>query len=145
MSTRVDAILKRKSPDVYTISPQASVAEAADILRKRNIGALVVVDCARAVIGIMSERDIVRSYSDRGIDFVSLKVCDLMTPDPVTCSLSDSSEELMDMMTDRRIRHVPVVENGVLKGMISLGDVVKNRLDACLVETDQLRQYITTA
>jgi CBS domain-containing protein len=145
MSMRVEAILKLKGADVFTVSPDASVAEAAGLLRSKNIGALVVTGPGAAVLGILSERDIVRSYAERGLHFDGLRVRDLMTPDPVTCSLTDSGDELMDQMTQYRIRHIPVVEDGALRGMISLADVVKHRLDSCLVETDQLRQYIATA
>lgn len=141
---RVESILRLKGTDVFTIAPDATIAEAAASLQDRNVGALVVSADGRRAAGIISERDIARAYTKGGAALAKLRVGDLMTPNPVTCAPDDDGERLMDLMTERHLRHLPVVEDGQLRGMISLGDVVKHRLNECLVETSALRRYIAT-
>ena len=142
---KIHAILELKGTEVFTIAPDAAVADAARRLVEENVGALVVTEDRAGVVGIVSERDIVRAYAERGPALADSRVSDLMTPKPLTCSLADGGEDLMDLMTERHVRHVPVVEGGALRGMISLGDVVKHRLKECLVESDALKRYITAA
>jgi CBS domain-containing protein len=142
---KVENILKIKGNEVFTISPNQTIGAAADELAKRNVGALVVCDRGAVIVGILSERDILRAFAQHGNAVASLRVNDVMTADPLTCTPSNTGDELMTLMTDNRIRHMPVVDKGRLCGMISLGDVVKHRLQECLVESKTLRDYITTA
>jgi CBS domain-containing protein len=107
------------------------------------VGAVVVSDDGRTLAGIISERDVVRSLDSDGAAVLEHRVAELMTAEVVTCSLNDSIAELMSVMTDRRIRHIPVVENGVLGGLVSIGDVVKGRLQELESERRHLEDYIT--
>lgn len=141
----VESILNAKGRSVITIAPDASVGDAVELLRAKGIGALVVSGDGASVAGILSERDIVHALSERGPRLLELKVSDLMTRHVFTCKPGDSVADLMAEMTDRRIRHLPVVENGRLKGIVSIGDVVKNRLDEVESEASSLRQFITSA
>lgn len=142
---KVENILKIKGNDIFTIAPNQTIAAAADELARRNVGALVVSERGVDAIGILSERDIIRAFARHGAAVAELRVKEIMTADPLTCTLANSGDELMTLMTDNRIRHMPVVDKGRLCGMISLGDVVKHRLQECLVESKTLRDYITTA
>jgi CBS domain-containing protein len=141
----VEAILKGKGRAVATIAPNASIGEAVDLLRAKGIGALVVSSDGANVAGILSERDIVHALAARGAGLLELPVSALMTRHVFTCKPGDSIAELMAEMTERRIRHLPVVENGRLAGIVSIGDVVKNRLDEIEAEASSLRQFITSA
>jgi CBS domain-containing protein len=141
----VESILKAKGRQVVTIAPVAAVAEAAALLRRMGIGALVVSADGRRLDGIVSERDIVHVLADRGAAALDLRVADLMTRRVVTCAPGETIAELMAEMTRRRIRHLPVVEHGRLVGLVSIGDVVKNRLEEMEEETTSLRQFIAGA
>jgi CBS domain-containing protein len=141
----VESILKAKGRSVTTIAPEASVGDAIDLLRKKGIGAVVVSNDGNTVAGILSERDIVHALAERGPVFLDLPVSALMTRHVFTCRPADSIADLMAEMTERRIRHLPVVENGRLVGIVSIGDVVKNRLDEVESEASSLRQFITSA
>ena len=141
----VEAILNGKGRSVMTIAPEASIGDAVDLLRQKGIGALVVSSDGAAVAGILSERDIVHALAERGAGLLELKVSALMTRHVFTCKPGDSIAELMAEMTERRIRHLPVVANGRLAGIVSIGDVVKNRLDEIEAEASSLRQFITSA
>jgi CBS domain-containing protein len=141
----VEAILAGKGRSVMTIAPEASIGDAVDLLRRKGIGALVVSSDGAAVAGILSERDIVHALAERGARLLELQVSALMTRHVFTCKPGDSIAELMAEMTERRIRHLPVVENGRLAGIVSIGDVVKNRLDEIEAEASSLRQFITSA
>jgi CBS domain-containing protein len=141
----VEAILKGKGRSVMTIAPDALIGEAVDRLRQKGIGALVVSTDGASVAGILSERDIVHALAERGARLLELQVSALMTRHVFTCKPSDSIAELMSEMTERRIRHLPVIENGRLAGIVSIGDVVKNRLDEIEAEASSLRQFITSA
>ncbi|MDE2165138.1 MAG: CBS domain-containing protein [Alphaproteobacteria bacterium] len=141
----VESILKAKGHQVVTIAPVAAVAEAAALLRRMGIGALVVSVDGRRLDGIVSERDIVHALADRGAAALDLRVADLMTRRVVTCAPGETVAELMAEMTRRRIRHLPVVEHGRLVGLVSIGDVVKNRLEEMEEETTSLRQFIAGA
>jgi CBS domain-containing protein len=142
----VEHILARKGREVKTIRPNVSVAEALRHLRAEGIGSLVVSENGTNLVGILSDRDILNAIADHGIDVLGESVRGVMTERVFTCSRDDRVSALMALMTDRRIRHVPVVEkDGRLCGMISIGDVVKQRLDDIQGEADALREYVTSA
>ncbi len=136
----VDGILRSKGARVVTIRPDASVADLVAGLRDAGIGAMVVSADGRAVEGIVSERDVVRALAQHGGRVVERPVSDLMTRNVVTCSPGDTVKQLMTEMTRRRIRHLPVVDEGSLVGIVSIGDVVKNRLEEMETETNVLRE-----
>jgi CBS domain-containing protein len=138
----VRAILEAKGSQVATVPADATIRVALDKLKIGNYGALVVSDDGETVQGIISERDIVRAMADHGNDLLTTPVARLMTRQVHTCRLSDKVKELMGVMTRHRIRHVPVVEDGRLCGLISIGDVVKTRVDELETETSVLRDYI---
>ena len=140
----VATILKAKGSDVATVNPTVTLGEVATLLSERRIGAVVVMQ-DRKVLGIVSERDIVKAVARNGGEALTAPVRDVMTSRVVTCSLNDSVDELMDSMTMGRFRHLPVVENGRLVGLISIGDVVKRRIAAVEAEHQAMRDYITMA
>lgn len=140
---RVDNILKSKADDgVVTVQPGTSVADAANILSSRRIGAVVVSPDGKIAAGILSERDIVRELGRRGISCMSDKVDDLMTSKLVSCSRDEDIMNVLQMMTDGRFRHLPVLEDGEMIGLISIGDVVKARLAELAMEKDALQGMI---
>jgi CBS domain-containing protein len=141
---KVRDILAHKGSAVVTVRPDTTVATAIHRLMLERIGALVVSDDGVRVLGIVSERDIVRVVAERGADALApdLTVEAMMTRNVLTCGLEDSIKDLMTTMTQRRIRHLPVVENGRLVGIVSIGDVVKNRLEEVELEANVLREYI---
>jgi len=142
----VETILKAKGRQVVTIAPDAPVADAVRLLRRMGIGALIVSTDAKQLDGILSERDVVHALADRGTGLLDLRVSDLMTRRVVTCAPDDTIAELMAEMTRSRIRHLPVVdEHGRIVGLVSIGDVVKNRLEEMEFETTSLRQFISGA
>jgi CBS domain-containing protein len=138
----VETILRGKGDWVATIRPDATIAEAVDMLNRERVGALVVSEDAAEVAGVLSERDIVRALGRHGEDLLSRPVDDIMTRDVITCEPADTVAELMSEMTNRRIRHLPVVVDGRLRGIVSIGDVVKNRLDEVEFEARSLRSFI---
>lgn len=138
----VQSILGRKGTDVATIAQTASVCDAVRLLDERRIGALVVSGDGRAIEGIISERDIVRIAADGRLE--ELSVGAVMSTQVVTCTSGDGVDRLMELMTERRIRHLPVVdEQGHLAGIVSIGDVVKARLTALEHENQALADYIS--
>ena len=141
----VEHILAAKGRDVLTIEPDRTLADAARVLTERKIGAVVVTDAGRAVLGILSERDIVRAVAREGAAALDHPVSRYMTGKVVTCTGHSSINELMEVMTERKFRHVPIVENGRLSGIISIGDVVKHRVAEIEAEHQALREYIATA
>ena len=141
----VKAILSAKGGDVVTIDPTANVAAAAKTLAERRIGALVVTGPERRVIGIVSERDVVQVLAKRGAAAFDLPLTDIMTRKVATCTSTDTIVSIMEQMTAGKFRHVPVVEQGRLGGIISIGDVVKHRLEEMEREQEALRDYIQTA
>lgn len=143
MAVHISMILERKGRDVATIRPDAMFLAASDALSKHNIGALVVSSDGRTVEGIVSERDLVRELARLGTGAVKRTVADIMSTDITTCTSDATVDELMATMTQHRIRHVPIVDDGVLSGIVSIGDVVKTRLDELEVEKDSLAQYVT--
>ena len=141
----VETILRNKGGAVATIPPHATIRDAAALLRRERIGALVVSGDATKVEGILSERDIVHGLADRGASLLDATVDALMTRRVFTCTPRDSVGDLMAMMTEHRIRHIPVLKDGVLAGIVSIGDVVKHRLDEMEYETSSLRSFIAGA
>lgn len=140
----VTQILKSKATHgVLTIDPGASIADAVAELAARRIGALVVSSDGRRAEGILSERDIVRDLGRGGAEVLERKVSDLMTTDLTTCAPGESSEAVLQAMTAGRFRHMPVEEDGLLVGLISLGDVVKSRLSEVSMEKDALEAMIS--
>ncbi len=139
---KVKAMLSAKESKVVTARPDATVATAINILKQEKIGALVVSDDGNRIQGILSERDVVRALVDRGGDLLNMPISDLMTRTVKTCSLDANIHDVMSEMTHSRIRHLPVLDDGKLCGVISIGDVVKNRLDELEAETAVLREYI---
>lgn len=139
----VQSILGVKGADVATVAPDASVADVAALLRDRGIGALVVSHDGQHIDGIVSERDIVRALAAHGASALGRTVHSVMSSDVVTCRRDDAVETLMASMTDRRIRHLPVVnDEHALGGIISIGDVVKARLGQLETERQALVDYI---
>jgi CBS domain-containing protein len=141
----VEAILRGKGRAVATIRPDQTVTAALAALRDRNIGALVASDDGETVDGIISERDIVHGLADHGRDLLSLSVAEVMTRQVATCDPADTVADLMAEMTNRRIRHFPVVKDGRLVGIVSIGDLVKSRLDEIEFEASSLRSFIAGA
>jgi CBS domain-containing protein len=140
----VQSIIGGKSPVVATITQTATLREAIDQLTERRIGALVVSGDGKAIEGIISERDIVRAASASGPTALDGSVGAVMSTDVVTCSAGDGVDRLMALMTERRIRHLPVVdERGHLAGIVSIGDVVKARLSELEHENHALAEYLT--
>lgn len=139
----VQAILQQKGSRVVTIGADASVADAARRLVEERIGALVIAEEGK-VRGILSERDIVRGLAEKGTAVLDVPVHSLMTHEVSTCSLDDDVPSLMRTMTDRRIRHLPVLENGALAGIVSIGDVVRHRVEELELEARTLHDYIET-
>jgi len=141
---QVASILASKGRNVVTAKPDTSIPEIAQLLKAKKIGAAVVVDAGDHVIGIISERDLVHGLARHGAHLLEMRVGDLMTRDVVTCQTDLDIDEVMKEMTNSRIRHLPVVEGSRLAGIISIGDVVKNRLDELEDEATQLKRYIAT-
>lgn len=141
----VSHILGGKSRVLITAKPGDSVHDVARKLAGNRIGAIVVVDDNGAMQGIVSERDIVRLMAEKGGTALESKVGDLMTKQVRTCKVGDSESELMTLMTQHRIRHLPVVEAGKPIGMVSIGDVVKYRIEAIEREAEDMKSYIATA
>lgn len=141
----VETILRNKGRRVTTIRANAMVTDAVERLRQHGIGALVVSNDGRDVVGMLSERDIVFALARYGADFLDFPVADIMTRAVVTCAPEDSVAELMAEMTNRRIRHFPVVRNDRLCGIVSIGDLVKSRLDEIEHEANSLREFIAGA
>jgi CBS domain-containing protein len=138
-------LLRSKPSGVTTVAPSTSIRELLDVLADNRIGAAVVVDDDRAIRGIVSERDVVRRLRDHGADLLGMPVERIMTHDVVTCSTTDTVEDLMSVMTNHRIRHVPVLDDdGRLTGIVSIGDVVKSRIGELEGERDDLISYIGT-
>lgn len=139
----VKSILEGKGRDVVTLRPDATLGEATALLAKRRIGAIVLIDEAGAVVGIISERDIVRIIGTKGPDCLLERVSSVMTREVTICSEATSVYEAMEIMTERRFRHIPVCEDGKLVGLVSIGDVVKRRIEDVEREATEMRQYIT--
>jgi CBS domain-containing protein len=141
----LEHILSEKGREVVTIEPHRTLADAARTLNEKRIGAVVVARDDRAVLGILSERDIVRAVAKGGAAALEHSISQHMTGEVVTCGRQVAINELMGLMTQRKFRHVPVVEDGRLYGIVSIGDVVKYRVAEIEAEHQALREYIATA
>ena len=143
MSVPVSVILAHKGSEVATVTADTPVSAVIAELARRGVGALVVSPDGRAVEGIVSERDLVRRLAEFGVECLDHPVADAMSLDVITCTPETTCDELMVTMTRRRFRHVPVVVAGELAGLVSIGDVVKSRLDELEVQATTLEQYVT--
>lgn len=141
----VAQILRNKGRDVLTIRAHHTLRHAAETLGSRRVGAIVVTDAAGAVLGILSERDVVRAIGAQGPEALTEPVSKVMTPNPITVGEDADIDDLMRTMTEGRFRHLPVVDGGRLVGIVSIGDVVKHHVDALHQERDSLREYIASA
>ncbi len=141
----VNRILSVKGRDVVTIEPSRSLSEAAKVLSERRIGALLVCDGRKPVSGIISERDIVRAVAAQGSRALEEPISRFMTEKVLTCTGETSINDVMELMTQQKFRHVPVVEGDRLVGIVSIGDVVKSRLEEVEGEAQAIREYIATA
>ena len=139
---RIADVLKNKGAGVLTVAPDTLVSDLLRGLVTRNVGAMVVVG-PDGLIGIASERDVVRMLHEHAAGALGRPVADIMTSEVITCSPDDSVDGLSVLMTTHRVRHVPVLENGQLAGIVSIGDVVKTRMEALQAEREQLEAYIT--
>jgi len=139
---RIADVLRNKGAGVLSIAPDTLVGDLITGLVGRNVGAMVVVG-PEGLVGIVSERDVVRMLHEHGADALGRRVADIMTSELVTCSPDDSVDELSVVMTTHRVRHVPVLEDGRLAGIVSIGDVVKTRMEELQAEREQLAAYIT--
>jgi CBS domain-containing protein len=139
---RIADVLRNKGGSVVTINPEATVAELLAGLAGHNIGAMVVVG-PNGLVGIVSERDVVRQLHAHGASVLSRPVEEIMTAVVSTCSKSDTVDSISMLMTDNRVRHVPVLDDGKLIGIVSIGDVVKTRMQELESEHEQLQSYIT--
>jgi len=140
----VAQILKHKGNRIIAVSPGESVIDAARLLSREGIGAVLARDPGGKVVGIISERDVVRTMAKHGVAALTMTVAECMTRDVVFCTPHQSIDQVMSMMTSRRFRHMPVQERGELVGIISIGDVVKQRIEETEMEAQALRQYIAT-
>ena len=141
----VEAILRSKGRHVATIEPEATIADAATQLRRLGIGALVVSGWGMPIAGIVSERDIVSALAEHGAAVLSMQVAAIMTRNTITCRREDMVADLAALMTERRIRHLPVMDGGKLAGIVSIGDVVKQRIDDVVSEASSMRELIASA
>ena len=139
---RIADVLRNKGASVATITPETSVSGLLNELSVHNIGAMVVVS-PEGVIGIVSERDVVRALHQHGADLLRLPVSEIMTTFVATCSPTDTVDSLSVLMTTKRVRHIPVMEDGRLTGIVSIGDVVKTRMEELETQQEQLQAYIT--
>ncbi|GEO83224.1 MULTISPECIES: CBS domain-containing protein [Alphaproteobacteria] len=142
MSASVRSILEAKGREVVTIGPNVTLAEAARTLDEHRIGAVVVVGMENRIVGIFTERDLVRSISGFGTGALEQPVSAMMTASVYRCNEGTTVNELMEVMSSRRFRHVPVEENGKLCGIVSIGDVVKSRMREVEAEAEHIKAYI---
>jgi CBS domain-containing protein len=136
------AILANKAPGFIAVPPEMKISGVINVLAEKRIGAVLVVTTAGELVGILSERDIVRCLANHAADTFAMTVAALMTPHPTTATPSTTVAKAMAMMTDGHFRHLPVVENGRLIGVVSIGDVVKTRIDQSEHEVESLRTYV---
>lgn len=140
----VSQILTNKGDMVFTVEPQATVAQAADLLNSRRVGAMVVLGDRREVAGIFSERDLARAVAEHGAEALHLKVAEVMTRDVIFADPAEKVDVLLSRMTDRRIRHLPVCVDGRLVGIVSIGDLVKIKIAEVEAEAEGLKAYIVS-
>jgi CBS domain-containing protein len=142
MEAKVSTVLRRKGDRVITVAPQQTVSSVVEVLNSNRIGAAPVISEDGRVVGMVSERDIIRGLGQHAGELLTLPVERLMTREVKTCSSEDRLIDIMQVMTLQRIRHLPVVKEGVLHGIISIGDVVKQRLEEVQSEVEDLQRYI---
>lgn len=140
----VQTILKIKGSDVVTVRPEVTIAALARLLDAKRIGIVVVCEDAGDVIGVISERDIVRGIRDHGERVPTMRVADLMTRDAVTCTPGETVIQAIALMAERGVRHLPVVENGKLRGLVSVGDMLKYLWQQAKLDEEALRTYIAS-
>jgi CBS domain-containing protein len=141
---QVETILQSKGHAVHTVEAEAPLSEAVHILNSKKIGAVVVVDARGAVAGILSERDIVRRLDKDPVALLASPVCNAMTTKVITCPSNASVSGLMETMTQHRVRHIPIVDDGQLTGIVSIGDVVKRKIEEAEQEALALKEYIAS-
>jgi CBS domain-containing protein len=141
----ISIILASKGREVVTIAPNASLASAVGLLVEKRIGAVLILGADRRVVGILSERDVVRALAERGAGALEEPVSQTMTRKVSTCNENESVFNIMERMTDGKSRHVPVVDQGQLVGIVSIGDVVKHRLNEMERESTAMHDYILTS
>lgn len=137
-------ILQSKGADVFAVTPDDTIAAAVGVLNDKNIGAVIVQDSRGEAVGILSERDIVRRLGEKGAEAINMRVSDCMTGDPYTCAPDETIDDLMGRMTEKRIRHLPVQSDGRIIGVISIGDVVKRKIQEAEQEAAALKEYINS-
>lgn len=143
MGTKVATIVDRKGREVLTLGPDRTLADAAELMAGHGIGAIVVSGDGRTIEGVLSERDLVVHLAAAGSRTLQLAVREAMTTDVATCTMATSTDELAVLMTERRFRHVPVVDGeGLLLAIVSIGDIVRSRLDELSTQTEQLQAYV---
>jgi CBS domain-containing protein len=136
------AILKNKPPGFISVLPDLPISGVLDVLAEKRIGAVLVVSAGGDLLGILSERDIVRSLAKHAAGTLALKAQDLMTPKPTTATPATTVAQAMEIMTNGHFRHLPILDNGALAGLVSIGDVVKARIDQSEHEVETLRTYV---
>ncbi len=141
----LSTILRNKPASVISVTPETRITEVIHILAEKRIGAVLVIDGNETLVGILSERDIVRTLASHASDTFSMTAAQLMTHSPTVTKPDASVVDAMEMMTEGRFRHLPVVSNGKLVGLVSIGDVVKARIDQQAHEVDSLRAYVVGA
>ncbi len=139
----VNHILKEKGTEIVSAQPDMPLLDVAAMLAERRIGAVLIVEVNGKVAGIISERDVVRAVAERSGDLTGARVADFMTRDLITCTPDDTLDQLMSLMTEGRVRHLPVMDNGKLCGLISIGDVVKHRIAEVEFEAEEMKRYIS--
>ena len=135
-------ILQSKGTDVISVSPKVAVLEVADVLAQNKIGAVLVLEDNGKLAGIISERDIVRALAQKGSELAGSRVSDFMTRELITCTPESTVDQIMSLMTQGRVRHLPVLDGKKLAGMISIGDVVKRRIAEVEFEAEEMKRYI---
>lgn len=136
-------ILQSKGSEVISVSPTAAILEVADVLAANKIGAVLVMEADGKLAGIISERDIVRALAQKGSELAGSKVSEFMTRELITCAPDATVNQIMSLMTQGRVRHLPVLDKGELAGMISIGDIVKRRIAEVEFEAEEMKRYIS--
>lgn len=139
---KISTILKSKGADVYTITPENTMKDMVHDMLARRAGSLLVVNGEGKPVGIVTDRDLLRNLRSGGPEWESVKIAEIMSRDIVFCSISDTVDQVMEIMTSRRIRHLPVMDGGQLAGVVSMGDIMKAALDESTFQNKLLRTYI---
>lgn len=141
---KVKHILQSKGADVFAVKPDDTIEAAVGVLNSKNIGAVMVCDDGGKAVGILSERDVVRRLGEKGPETLAMRVSECMTANPYTCAPDETIDDLMGRMTEKRIRHLPVQNAGKIIGVISIGDVVKRKIEEAEQEAAALKEYISS-